>query len=661
MTMRLDISLGPVQSFIANSRRTRDLWGSSYLLSFLSGHAMCGACEAGGKVIQPIVDDDPIYRWIQGKKSGKPPKIGTLPNHFVVEITADVDATAITNAAKRAADMAWGRLSQTVWDRYVHQASVDGNQTEEIWKRQIDGFWKLVWVLNPVGGSQGLLARRKHWRSDWLPDEPGDKCTVMPDLQELSGYIRSCGAESRKSQDQFWKQLCREVGSLDIGEKERLCSIALIKRLFPKLSGECLGWTLDAIHWPSTVYISAVPWMRRVMASAPEEARQYAEMVRKYVPSALSEYCSPIKAVGGDGSGRFQKLDGNYFHCEQMNDAQICSMGEDEAETIRQKLADSLRLIYDARDENGNRLGSPPSFYALLLADGDSLGKLVGTLGSEHVGKALASFTKEVPKVVEGHCGVTIYAGGDDVMAMLPVTEALSCAAALALGYRAAFREQPKATLSATVLFAHIRSPLSTVLSTAHRLLDDVAKDGNGRDSLVAAVVNPGGLSCQWVTTWQRASTGKRRSSDTSAVYLLNELAGKLKEDAAEPGLSSVLIYRIREMLSDLCGWAKWTPGEWGSPSKGLDDIRHFLYSEVLHSLTIRIEEGVKDHTEGLTDLLLSLLARSQSPDAPGLGRDDSSEVSSDTVKASSRNAEVGIDALLLARFLTNPEHAKEQ
>ena len=43
VTTRLDISVGPVQGFVSQSRRTRDLWGSSYLLSFLSAHAMRGA------------------------------------------------------------------------------------------------------------------------------------------------------------------------------------------------------------------------------------------------------------------------------------------------------------------------------------------------------------------------------------------------------------------------------------------------------------------------------------------------------------------------------------------------------------------------------------------------------------------------------------------
>ena len=68
MTTRIDISIGPVQGFVAQSRRTRDLWGSSYLLSVLSAHAMCGAERAGGRIISPIVESDPLYEWISERK-----------------------------------------------------------------------------------------------------------------------------------------------------------------------------------------------------------------------------------------------------------------------------------------------------------------------------------------------------------------------------------------------------------------------------------------------------------------------------------------------------------------------------------------------------------------------------------------------------------------
>ena len=48
---------------MAQSRRTCDRWGSSYLLSFLSAHAMRGAENSGGRIVRPIVGDDPLHGW----------------------------------------------------------------------------------------------------------------------------------------------------------------------------------------------------------------------------------------------------------------------------------------------------------------------------------------------------------------------------------------------------------------------------------------------------------------------------------------------------------------------------------------------------------------------------------------------------------------------
>ena len=68
MTTRLDVSIGPVQAFVSQSRRTRDLWGSSFLLAFLTAHAMRGAEQAGGRIAQPVVDGDALYAWVCGDR-----------------------------------------------------------------------------------------------------------------------------------------------------------------------------------------------------------------------------------------------------------------------------------------------------------------------------------------------------------------------------------------------------------------------------------------------------------------------------------------------------------------------------------------------------------------------------------------------------------------
>ena len=613
MTSRLDFSIGPVQGFVAQSRRTRDLWGSSYLLSFLSACAMGGIEEAGGEVIEPIVTEDPLYQWVRGCRSGDAPKIGSLPNRFAVEVVGDSRAAA--RAARAGVDAlkdAWMQVSDAVWEKFVEHASSFGAGTRQIWERQISSFWEITWTIGPADGQAGSpFARRKSWRSHRLPDEPGDKCTVMHDLQELSGYVRSQRGDSVR-QDQFWEHVCKRTGLLDLQAKEYLCAIALVKRLFPKTGHQALGWEVNATYWPSTVHIGARPWIHRVQSTVPGKARSYAEEVRLNAQNGVFL------------AGSFSSLDANYYHRESVKTKRLCPLGRNSG---RDELDRLLKEIYNATDEQGKQIGQPSSFYALLLADGDRLGKLAGQLGKQRVGEALARFTQQVPGIVKEYGGQTVYAGGDDVLAMHPVPEALHCATRLAQCYREVFRKAPGATLSATVLFAHIRLPLSTVIREAHHLLDNVAKDENGRDSLAVGVLKSGGLNCQWVTTWNR--------QQRDAVACLDKLIKLLKPGDVEPGLSSALIYRIREVLTRLCEWESWRPGSWGSIPADLD-MPALLRAEIGHSLDIRMSEsqGMDTPTAALTNPVWRLMQRSCAP--------------SDT-RGGDRRLEAGLDALLLA------------
>ena len=630
MTTRLDISIGPVQGFVSQSRRTRDLWGSSYLLAFLSAHAMRGAELSGGSIVQPVVEGDALFRWVSGDRQGPVPRIGTVPNHFVVELCGD--ARPVAEAAEASLKAAWERVCRAVWARFVEHANAYGNGTEAIWQRQVRSFWDVTWTAGPHAEDGGLLARRKHWRTHCAPDEPGDKCTVMHDLQELSGHVRS---GSGKEQDEFWGRIRHRVGPLDIRENERLCAIALVKRLFPRreVAVEALDWQVVASHWPSTVYIGAVPWIRDVVTTVPQQAREYAKSIRQHQPVAFSEEWPPFSGLKVEAAGDFAKLDANYLHTESVTNERLCPLADGTANGNRDGLAGRLQEIYAAQNKDEHLLGGPPRFYALLLADGDRLGKLVGGLGGPVVSSALASFTGKVPEIVKGYDGVTVYAGGDDVLAMLPVTGALRCADALSKAYGAGFpaaEGNDIATLSAAVVFAHVRLPLRSVLDEAHRLLDDVAKDGNGRNSLAAAVLKPGGRHCQWVTSWTRPAV-----SGSRAVTLIDNLVEELGNSTAEPGLSSGLIYRIRELLATLCGWNRWQPGDWSDVPTGLA-LRPFLYADVLHSLDVTMEDRAKSRADDLTERVCALLFRSRATEVGVTG--------------------VGVDALVLARFLADRE-----
>ena len=651
MTTRLDISIGPVQGFVSQSRRTRDLWGSSYLLAFLSAHAMHGARKAGAEIKQPAIQNDRLYRWVAGHGTSESPRFGTLPNHFVAEVAGD--AHGVAEAAVESLTAAWRRVHDAVWNRYVAHACPAGSDTEAIWNRQVRTFWEVMWTAAPWDDRGRSFARRKRWRSHSPPAEPGAKCTVMHDLQELSGHVR---ALNRGAQDQFWNFLRNDVDSLDLRDNERLCAIALVKRLLPKVAPEALGWEVDAAsRWPSTVYVGAAPWMQRVVSAVPRQAA-YADAAGRYAPAGVRTMQRPPCGLAVPDAGDFPKLDANYLHREFVGSKRLCPLGDGTENHARKELAGLLQAIYDAEDEDG-RLGPPPTFYALLLADGDRLGELLGELGGETVSTALRAFTDSVPKVVEQHHGVPVYAGGDDVLAMLPMPRALACAQALSDAYRSAFADaaantdaKDGATLSAAAVFAQIRLPLNHVLGEAHRLLDDVAKDGNGRESLVAAVLKPGGPYCQWATTWTRPGP----EGAVPATDQLHALRRKLDANTVEPGVSSALVYRVRETLTRLCGWEQWRPGDWGSLPDDVD-VRSLLGAEIHHSLDVRTDGGAEARADTLTERVWSLLGRARNP------RTDAGAGTDATAKedANGAIAQAGVDALLLARFLADPEQGE--
>ncbi len=374
----------------------------------------------------------------------------------------------------------------------------------------------------------------------------------------------------------------------------------------------------------------------------------------------------PFESLKFTAASDFPKLDANYMHREFVQDERLCPLRDTDRQT-RDELADRLQSVYDAPDDTGRRLGPPPKFYALLLADGDHLGKLASAVGGKVVSKSLASFTRQVPKIILKHGGVTVYAGGDDVLAMLPVDSSLECATEISAAYRSAFlnaecRNEARlsntdccneATLSAAVVCAHVRLPMRSTLAEAHRLLDDIAKTGNGRNSLAISVSKPGGLHCQWVSSWNRPHAG----SDTNAVDLLAELSKTLTFGDSEPGLSSALLYRVRELLMRLCGLGHWEPGQWWTVPDGLD-LRPFLGAEIRHSLTSRLSGNVDERAEALTSLIVSLLAPARNrPSGSGDGDKPTERKVGDPPTAT----EAGVDALLLARFLADPDDHEAQ
>jgi len=138
----LHFTIGPVQSFVGQARRTRDLWAGSFLLSWLSGQSINAVIKAGGKIIFPVVYDtenkaatDPLLQAIRNADESikgetyedTTPSIGTLPNRFKAQFLHEPSQNEIQRIVNAVTDK-WEDLAYVLWCEYVRDiAKKHGN------------------------------------------------------------------------------------------------------------------------------------------------------------------------------------------------------------------------------------------------------------------------------------------------------------------------------------------------------------------------------------------------------------------------------------------------------------------------------------------------------------------------------------------------------
>lgn len=550
--IHLHFTFGPVQAFVAQARRTRDLYAGSFLLSHLAMAAMKAAEDSGGKIILPD------FKNIQQHINGLPPdkKHALAPNRFEAAF-ADAETAALGGKqAANALQTAWRKIANTVWEAFLEPLSSHGDGTREIWDRQIGSFWEIAWAVG-AEGQNDLLDRRKNWRTPPMSIEQGAHCSLMGNWQELSGFIRSTDQRKQKN---FWESVCERASHLDLEADERLCAIAFVKRFFPVLPKdklkEALGYELEMRNWPSTVSLAAIPWQRKIKENSAfhQAAKEYAELAKGCQNATINKNRLKLLREFPPDAGEFSRLSGNFLiraALENPRATPLPANGQDDPKR-RKELLDSLRALEEL---TGDRAGN---FYAVLLMDGDSMGQLIREKGGETVAKALIDFSKAAPQIIADHDGITVYAGGDDLLALLPLDRALAAATAARSLYQESFKGTP-ATISAAIVFAHYKNAFSRVLRLAHHLLDDVAKDRTGRDAIAISVLKPGDESCQWSAKFGNASGGQEWGANPAELEALiknakalNAASQEQNKESDELPLSNSFLYNLRERFSAL-------------------------------------------------------------------------------------------------------------
>jgi CRISPR-associated protein Cmr2 len=600
-------TLGPVQGFVAQARRTRDFWAGSFLLSWLSGVAMAEVeRQCGQGSIRFPAPPAGYLNWITGAvDQGEGPRQGAIPNRFKAQVN-DAFQPALVEQAVRSA---WVALAEHVWEQ-DGLGEVAASQTRVIWERQHGGFWEISWALTSDDSASNLLDRRKNWRSNHADPEPGVKCMVMDGWQELSGVP----TPNRSDIEGFWKKLReRRAMQHDLLEGEHLCALAYVKRRFVRyfagLSATLptgltvRGWKLEA-GMPSVSYMAAVHWLEQLVSLADRDELQALADAARAVNPGRDEWSTRIACLVKCWDDRNDEklkrnllsLDGNLFF-DHVHD-NPAAYGYDA------RALDQLRNEIRAIRRNHDFTEPLSPFYAILLMDGDSLGRHMSEPQKQQpIAASLEKFTSGVRQLVEGHNGFLVYAGGDDVLAILPLEDAAGCAAGIRQSYLDCFAGTGiDTTISAAIEFAHVKMPLGKVLGDAHDLLDRVAKDGTGRDALAVRVWKPGGMALEWAQPWAvaLAETGGQAAMEGSGRLVIQWLADAFRRDLpGEHGgaMSSKFFYRIRERFDFLAAGS-------GDAVLQRDECVNLLAVDYVNSADNRKQVGLKQAKTEIEPLL---------------------------------------------------------
>ncbi|MEA1922863.1 MAG: type III-B CRISPR-associated protein Cas10/Cmr2, partial [Pseudomonadota bacterium] len=508
-------ALTPVQDFIAKSRKLRDFWSGSLILSWLAFEGIKVVIRELGAdhVLYPSLHDQPMVEDLLGQlgmddllddektdAGRKPGKNGvaSFPNKFVFLVPKGREAEVADKISGAIKD-AWMNLGNRTLALVLQKTKKEDPFIETLFAQQMGSYWDFQWASSPLVGksdkeiittllhkdswqpafallreaekffrphkdakgslysvshalAQGCLAAGKLSRINHRLPEAGIKCDMFSEY-EIIHYEHKTSADQNPppSQDPFWQDLRNK--STDFKETERLCAIGLVKRLAYRVCQEIDNHPLrpffkNVDKFPSTTEMAMFDWWQKVKVDE-SMAGLLAELVEK--DKDKKKEVLPLLAQCQHDQDEPQSVEHQDY-------------GLFETSPVNKTVARKIFKDHPVADYQ--------KYYALLVMDGDRLGKLVNgeTLGatwgnvlapelqkrltgdfekkhkdfwqeffskrrlvapSTHaaISEALGDFSLHtVPSIINKYDGQLIYAGGDDVCAIMPVSTVVDAA-----------------------------------------------------------------------------------------------------------------------------------------------------------------------------------------------------------------------------------------
>ncbi|MCW3488687.1 type III-B CRISPR-associated protein Cas10/Cmr2 [Dethiobacter alkaliphilus] len=511
-------TLGPVQSFIRQARKTRDLYAGSYILSYLCRGAIESLqlrCGAKAEIIFPSLE------------------IESLPNRFLAVLTGYEEEELKSIGSGVENDVRHRLL--TMSEKVLTELQL---REPKGFREQMESLLQVYWVITEQGHdfaadykrAESSLGSLKNLRVfSPLTEQPGRKCSVTGEHNVLF-YRGNAGS----------KRLLAGAVEADprfpqkyLGDGEGLGAVAFVKRCADK----CMSGNFNP-DFPSTGMIALMNAAKGANISYEElkdwEAQHFFQLKNKMPPSP---------ELSGADRGRVEKL------YKRMEKKEISSY--------------YAAVIFDA-DDMGKWLGGK------LLPAGTELKDFHTRLSAK-----MGGYAQTAKDIVKWPQGVTVYAGGDDFFGFVNLFYLFKVLKALRQEFDRLDlgTNSGGMTFSAGVAIGHHKTPLTEVLGWAHKM-EREAKGVDGKDAVGIALLRRAGETTKAVQKWKCTDKlwttdvlvgllerlGNKTFSDTFIRVLGREFFHLMDEDGMLQN-DGFVFAEMKRLLTRAC-WLEIKPGE---------------------------------------------------------------------------------------------------
>lgn len=504
-------SIGPVQPFIATARKLQDLWMGSFILSYLTWAGIKVVAQKYGPdaVIFPDLYKQPLVdHWLKNEKGIEPidsmenhitlpsfPNrfLAIVPNDSVTELGEtveqeirktfiirgleaihnlkngskgklfdfDIDETQLREHLNNFLNVYWVAVPwpQNIEGKSDWQSALDtfsgylGSKNVNNAKKALQFFSKKGEYPPNIGTvyellyafTEKALGSRKSIRDFDQIHEEGQKCS-------LCGERRAFKKESKCIRD-YKKGL--------MGEKEFLCGVCLSKRLGKYAFADIFTGDRE-VEFPSIAEVAVSDFKLTVLQKQREEFANYVEKCRSLFENDSAHKTDLLEKIKAKtGYDAINNIGGEFFIQDFLTEKNLKkALDRDAKDQLPDDKAEGLRDLQNKLKKITTTAFEPSSYYAVVMMDGDDMGKwlkgdfapTIDQIFHSRVWENLpASYQKELQQVFDKgkrpmspaihsaisaalrdyslsfakrivedeHLGKLIYAGGDDALALV--------------------------------------------------------------------------------------------------------------------------------------------------------------------------------------------------------------------------------------------------